>query len=144
MQAVPFFLFGYFLPGVFTSLIPPEVLVLRLSDNGFLWCLAGSLSGYPRVENVFGGFFACGFWMSMCDVVFREVFALVLFGVTTENTEYTEFHGKNTKYRRFAAYGIHGKNLSTGIWRQYLPVAMCAGLFCGGFAWSNHGISRKG
>ena len=43
--------------------------------------------------------------------VFRGLFPGVLLGVTTENTDSTEFHGKNTEYRRFAAYGIHGKNL---------------------------------
>ncbi|MDE2518351.1 MAG: permease [Methanocorpusculum sp.] len=64
VRAVPFLLLGHFLLGVFTSLIPPEMLVPYLSDNGFLSCVAGSLSGIilhvpaaldvPVLESTFG------------------------------------------------------------------------------------------
>ena len=45
----------------------------------------------------------CGFCQITFSVIFRVenvfwgFFALVLLGVTTENTEYTEFHGKKTQ-----------------------------------------------
>ncbi|MDV0443913.1 hypothetical protein McpCs1_12980 [Methanocorpusculaceae archaeon Cs1] len=39
--------------------------------------------------------------------------SLVSFGATTEHTEHTEFHGKNTEYR--FAYGKHGKTKEADI-----------------------------
>ncbi|MDV0442738.1 hypothetical protein McpCs1_00820 [Methanocorpusculaceae archaeon Cs1] len=53
--------------------------------------------------------FSCFFLKKVIGVVVD----MVSLGVTTEHTEHTEFHGKNTEYR--FAYGKHGKTKSTGI-----------------------------
>ena len=50
-------------------------------------------------------------WVQM--ELFVNVLPLVLLEVTTEYTEYTEFHRKNTEYR--FAYGKHGKTKEVGI-----------------------------
>ncbi|MCZ9313045.1 MAG: hypothetical protein O0V67_06675, partial [Methanocorpusculum sp.] len=61
---------------------------------------------------------------------------MVLLGVTTENTEYTEFHGKK--------HGIplRLRNNTERIRKRETPVEMFSGFFCFGFAWSNHGKHR--
>lgn len=64
LRAVTFLFLGHFLLGIFTSILPPELLVPYLSDNSFSSCATVSLSGIvlhvpaaldvPILESTFG------------------------------------------------------------------------------------------